>query len=207
LNIQKSLWKSFQLQGRRLAIKSAIGVLLVLLAVALMTSISLTNQVHATTVTSYTVVSGDTLSSIANKFGVSVADLAAANGIADPNMIYAGQTIQIPGGTSGHISVSGNTSVNNASGSSNSSYADMIHQVFGPYGDQATNVATCESGLNPNAYNSAQGAAGLFQIVPSTWASTSYASQSVYDPTANTQAAYEIFARDGYSWSEWTCKP
>lgn len=86
------------------------------------------------------------------------------------------------------------------------SYADMIHQVFGPYGDQAVNVAMCESTMNPGAYNGVLGAAGLFQIIPSTWASTSQAGNSVYDAAANIRAAYEIFARDGYSWSEWECK-
>lgn len=45
----------------------------------------------------YTVQSGDTLSGIAASFGVSLADLEAANPqIADPNLIYPGQLIVIP---------------------------------------------------------------------------------------------------------------
>jgi len=87
------------------------------------------------------------------------------------------------------------------------SYAGLIHQVFGPYGDGAVQVAMCESSLNPNAYNAVLGAAGLFQIIPGTFASTSYAGQSVYNPQVNTLAAYEVFARDGYSWREWACQP
>jgi hypothetical protein len=86
------------------------------------------------------------------------------------------------------------------------SYASMIRQVFGPYGDQAVAIASCESTLNPGAYNGVLGAAGLFQIIPGTWASTSEAGQSAYNPYANIQAAHEIFARDGYSWSEWQCQ-
>jgi murein DD-endopeptidase MepM/ murein hydrolase activator NlpD len=46
---------------------------------------------------SYTVAWGDTLSSIARRLGVSVGDLAAANGIADPNVIRAGRRLQLPG--------------------------------------------------------------------------------------------------------------
>jgi hypothetical protein len=61
--------------------------------------------------------------------------------------------------------------------------------------------------LNPNAYNGTLGASGLFQIIPGTWASTSYANQSVFNAWANVHGAYEIFKRDGYSWSEWECKP
>lgn len=88
------------------------------------------------------------------------------------------------------------------------SYTNMIYQVFGSaYGPGAVNVAMCESTMNPNAYNSVLGASGLFQIIPSTFASTSYAGQSVFDPMVNIEAAHEIFARDGYSWSEWSCRP
>ena len=47
--------------------------------------------------TSYTVKTGDTLGSIAAQFGVSQSALAAANGITDPNKIYAGQVLRIPG--------------------------------------------------------------------------------------------------------------
>ena len=35
----------------------------------------------------YTVASGDTLGAIASRFGVTVDDLAAVNGIADPNLL------------------------------------------------------------------------------------------------------------------------
>jgi len=44
-----------------------------------------------------TVRPGDTLSAIAARYGTTVSALAAANGITNPNQIYAGDTIQIPG--------------------------------------------------------------------------------------------------------------
>jgi LysM repeat protein len=49
-----------------------------------------------TTVTYYVVQSGDTLSKIANRFGVSQADLMAANGITDPDHVEKGQELKIP---------------------------------------------------------------------------------------------------------------
>ena len=47
----------------------------------------------------YTVQQGDTLSKIAVKFGVTVAAIQELNKLANPNQIYPGQTLQIPGGS------------------------------------------------------------------------------------------------------------
>lgn len=45
----------------------------------------------------YTVQAGDTLSEIAAKYGTDYHYLAAINGVANPNMIYAGQLLRVPG--------------------------------------------------------------------------------------------------------------
>jgi hypothetical protein len=87
-----------------------------------------------------------------------------------------------------------------------------IDSIFGAYSQGAINVARCESGLNPNAYNpyaiGTSHAEGVFQILyPSTWATTAYANYSPYDASYNIHAAYQIFARDGDSWREWACQP
>lgn len=50
--------------------------------------------------TTYTVVSGDTLSGIGAKLGVNWTDIANANGIKSPYTIYPGQKLIIPGGSS-----------------------------------------------------------------------------------------------------------
>ncbi|MFG7941178.1 muramidase [Streptomyces sp. NHF165] len=46
--------------------------------------------------TTYKVRAGDTLSEIALRYGTSVAKLAKANGLADPDRIFAGQSLTIP---------------------------------------------------------------------------------------------------------------
>lgn len=52
--------------------------------------------------TSHTVQRGDTLSGIAQQAGVSLSSLIAANPqISNPNLIYPGQTVHIPGGSNG----------------------------------------------------------------------------------------------------------
>ncbi len=47
--------------------------------------------------TYYVVRRGDTLTSVAARFGVSSWSIAQANGLWNPNYIYAGQTLVIPG--------------------------------------------------------------------------------------------------------------
>lgn len=193
-----------QFQGRQGVAKFALSILFALLAVTLLTT-TMTSQAHAAASSHvYKIVPGDTLSGIAHRFGVSISSLVAANHIANPNLIYAGNTLAIPGSGSGG---SVNTPVTKAPPQVHGSYADMIREVFGPYGDGAVHVAMCESSMNPQAYNGVLGAAGLFQIIPGTFASTSYRGQSVYNPIVNIKAAHEIFVRDGYTWREWTCKP
>lgn len=44
----------------------------------------------------YTVVPGDTLNSIAARFGVTGAEIAALNGIDNPDLIYVGQVLKLP---------------------------------------------------------------------------------------------------------------
>ena len=44
----------------------------------------------------YTIVSGDTLTKIANKFGTTYQELARINGISNPNLIKVGQVIKVP---------------------------------------------------------------------------------------------------------------
>lgn len=54
-------------------------------------------------VTSYTVLGGDTLFAIARAHGISVRDLMDANGISDPRTLHPGQTLQIPGAGIGGV--------------------------------------------------------------------------------------------------------
>nr|BBH93446.1 hypothetical protein KTA_16450 [Thermogemmatispora argillosa] len=206
-----------QNKGGRLFTKFAASLMLALaLAGALLTLSS--QGAHAQAARGcYTVVSGDTLSGIAVRYGTSWQTLASYNHIPNPNLIFPGQQVCIPGqGSNSATSVSvqsqsqttQSSAVSTTSSQSVSgSIPQMIYQVFGSYGAQALSVAQCESGLNPYATNSSSGAAGLFQFLPSTWATTSQAAYSPYNAAANIRAAYEVFARDGFSWREWSCQP
>jgi soluble lytic murein transglycosylase-like protein len=51
----------------------------------------------------YTVKPGDTLSGIAARLGVSATELARTNGITDPNLVYAGRSLALPGGRTASV--------------------------------------------------------------------------------------------------------
>lgn len=80
--------------------------------------------------------------------------------------------------------------------------------------DEALQIMGCESGGDPNAYNPYSGAAGLYQFLPSTWASTApkagFGGASPFDPEANIAAAawlgkqYEDLGLD--FWQPWSCR-
>ena len=50
--------------------------------------------------TTYVVQAGDTLGAIAARYGTTVAALASLNGLTNPNLIYVGQRLALPGSTS-----------------------------------------------------------------------------------------------------------
>lgn len=62
--------------------------------------VSVANTQPAQITSTYTVRSGDTLSSIAAKFNTSYQALASLNGISNPNLIFAGQTLRVNGAAS-----------------------------------------------------------------------------------------------------------
>ncbi len=57
----------------------------------------------------YLVQRGETLRRIASKCGTTVAAIVAANGLGNPNLIYAGQVLTIPNGTTGSAGGTGST--------------------------------------------------------------------------------------------------
>jgi LysM repeat protein len=82
----------------------------------------------------YVVQRGDTLTKIATEYGISVAELAAANGINDPNRITIGQQLAIPGQTITHQVESGET----------------LREIAAEYGVSVADIAAANGLSNPN---------------------------------------------------------
>jgi hypothetical protein len=86
------------------------------------------------------------------------------------------------------------------------SVVDAINLSCATYGSCSTlwRKARCESQLNTSARNLSSAASGLFQFMPSTFASTPYRRFSIFDAYANALAAGWMHAhgRGG----EWACR-
>ena len=94
--------------------------------------------IQAPATNTYTVQSGDTLSSIASKFGTSYQTLASLNGISNPNLIYVGQVLRV-----------------NGSASAGSVYytvraGDNLSAIASRYGTSYQAIASLNSLANPN---------------------------------------------------------
>lgn len=155
----------------------------------------------------YLIVWGDTLGGIASRYGTTYQVLQVLNHIADPNVIYAGNHLNVCPGT---------TTVPSPARGDGTDYASekaQVDAVFGSYAGQAERIVQCESQWDTYAWDPIPvlngHAEGLFQIIDATWLRTSQgkAGDSRYDPNANIAGAYEIFSGDGYSWREWSCQP
>ncbi|MFQ5523810.1 MAG: transglycosylase SLT domain-containing protein [Acidimicrobiia bacterium] len=80
--------------------------------------------------------------------------------------------------------------------------------------EEALRIMDCESNGDPEAYNPYSGASGLFQFIPSTWATTApkagYPDASPFEPEANTASAAWLANRYEqlglYYWLAWSCR-
>ncbi|MBN1309791.1 MAG: LysM peptidoglycan-binding domain-containing protein [Anaerolineae bacterium] len=106
-----------------------VSLILVLLAIVL-SSVAVASAQDST----HVVQPGETLSAIARQYGLTVEQIAAANGITNPDRIYAGQVLVIPGGSSG-----GSTGGNTATSSYTVVAGDTLSQIARRFG---TTVAT-----------------------------------------------------------------
>ena len=94
--------------------------------------------IQAPATSTYTVRSGDTLSSIAAKFGTNYQTLASLNGISNPNLIYVGQALRVNG------------SANAGSVYYTVRAGDNLSAIASRYGTSYQSIASLNGLANPN---------------------------------------------------------
>lgn len=106
------------------------------------------NHSTASAAGSYTVKSGDSLSAIAARYGMSYETLARLNNISDPNRIYVGQTLNL--GTSGHTSHHYTASSSSNGGSYTIQAGDTLSAIAARYGMSYETLARLNNISDPN---------------------------------------------------------
>ena len=115
------------------------------------TNSSSSSSTAATTVGTYTVKAGDTLSAIASRYSTSSSTLASLNSLSNPNLIYVGQVLKVSSNasTSSSTSSSANSTVTTAA-SYTVKAGDTLSAIAAKYGTTYQALASTNSISNPN---------------------------------------------------------
>jgi murein DD-endopeptidase MepM/ murein hydrolase activator NlpD len=132
-------------------IRRSLGLLLAA-ALLLSAALLLPAPAIAQDAGTYTVAPGDTLGAIANRFGVTIDDLVAFNGIADPNLLAVGQVLSIPDGTGVAVAAAGSgaPAYSGPTGSVLARPGDTIARLAARYAQDPGIIATL-NGADPAA--------------------------------------------------------
>lgn len=105
-------------------------------------------QLHEDT-HNYTVKSGDTLSAIASRYGMTVNALVTLNGIQNANLIYPGQVLRVADSGQGS-NVSQKATTTTTSGTYTVRYGDTLSAIASRYGTSTSTLASINGISNPN---------------------------------------------------------
>lgn len=105
-------------------------------------------QLHKDT-HNYTVKSGDTLSAIASRYGMTVNALVTLNGIQNANLIYPGQVLRVADSGQGST-VSQKATTTTTTGTYTVRYGDTLSAIASRYGMSTSTLASINGISNPN---------------------------------------------------------
>lgn len=168
---------------------------------------------HATNSTSsaagsYTVHSGDTLSAIAARYGMSWETLARLNNISNPNMIMVGQVLRLSAGTTSHVTAN-NTNRQTTTSSNGGQYVvksgDTLSAIAARYGMSYETLARLNNISNPNVISVGQ-RLNVNGSSARSYRTTSHASYGNAYTVQSGDTLSAIAARYGLSWRSLAAK-
>lgn len=133
--------------------------------------------------TTYLITSGDTITSIAARFGVSIQSVLDANGLVRSSIIYAGRTLVIPGVSSGTASAGSIVTPLTAEMAQNARIILSVGRSLGvsDYGLVIALAAAAQESTLRNLNYGDRDSLGLFQQRPSTgWGTPAQVTDPVY---------------------------
>ncbi|MCT2874517.1 LysM peptidoglycan-binding domain-containing protein [Limosilactobacillus fermentum] len=181
--------------GQRLLVKSASTSAASSATSTATSTASATSTSSTTSATTYTVKSGDTLSSIASSHNTTTAALTSLNSLANPNLIYVGQVLKLANTTTASTS---STSSAASTSSSAMTYTvksgDTLSSIASSYNTTTSTLTSLNNLSNPNLIYVGQ----VLKVAgSSTSVSTSTSSSSASQAT--TSGTYTVKAGDTLS--------
>lgn len=181
--------------GQRLLVKSASTSAASSATSTATSTASATSTSSTTSATTYTVKSGDTLSSIASSHNTTTAALTSLNSLANPNLIYVGQVLKLANTTTASTS---STSSAVSTSSSATTYTvksgDTLSSIASSYNTTTSTLTSLNNLSNPNLIYVGQ----VLKVAgSSTSVSTSTSSSSASQAT--TSGTYTVKAGDTLS--------
>ncbi|BAW87662.1 mannosyl-glycoprotein endo-beta-N-acetylglucosamidase [Limosilactobacillus fermentum] len=181
--------------GQRLLVKSASASAASSATSTATSTASATSTSSTTSATTYTVKSGDTLSSIASSHNTTTAALTSLNSLANPNLIYVGQVLKLANTTTASTS---STSSAASTSSSAMTYTvksgDTLSSIASSYNTTTSTLTSLNNLSNPNLIYVGQ----VLKVAgSSTSVSTSTSSSSASQAT--TSGTYTVKAGDTLS--------
>lgn len=164
-------------------------------------SSSSSSSTAATTVGTYTVKAGDTLSAIASRYSTSSSTLASLNSLSNPNLIYVGQVLKVSSNasTSSSTSSSANSTVTTAA-SYTVKAGDTLSAIAAKYGTTYQALASTNSISNPNDIYVGQ----VIKVSATATAASSQAASSTNSNGSYTvksgDTLYSIALANGLNW-------
>lgn len=153
-------------------------------------SSSSSSSTAATTVGTYTVKAGDTLSAIASRYSTSSSTLASLNSLSNPNLIYVGQVLKVSSNasTSSSTSSSANSTVTTAA-SYTVKAGDTLSAIAAKYGTTYQALASTNSISNPNDIY-------VGQVIKVSATATAASSQAASSTNSNSNGSYTVKSGD-----------
>ena len=181
--------------GQRLLVKSTSTSAASSATSTATSTASATSTSSTTSATTYTVKSGDTLSSIASSHNTTTAALTSLNSLANPNLIYVGQVLKLANTTTASTS---STSSAASTSSSAMTYTvksgDTLSSIASSYNTTTSTLTSLNNLSNPNLIYVGQ----VLKVAgSSTSVSTSTSSSSASQAT--TSGTYTVKAGDTLS--------
>ncbi|MEO5291149.1 LysM peptidoglycan-binding domain-containing protein [Limosilactobacillus allomucosae] len=142
---------------------------------------------------SYTVKSGDTLSTIASQYNTTVNQIVSLNQLSNPNLIYVGQVLKLKNSQTTNSSSSSSSTAATTAGTYTVKAGDTLSAIASRYSTSSSTLASLNSLSNPNLIYVGQ------VLKVSSNASTNSSTSSSANSTVTTAASYTVKAGDTLS--------